>query len=179
MSHDRGGDKGKGGMRGVVHARCAPGSYREVRKLGKKNVLSAVACRTSTLGVCKGGVPSHGREGEENKGSLSETRKKPRWGSGGERGGPGAEPEVVCTPRPCVHDHYQRTREYLPAGTNLAVVVGSNRHSASFHLHYAMPLTHRLPLHRLLQSRSRMYVVWTLYLDSDSMRNAPHSTSRL
>jgi len=31
--------------------------------------------------------------------------------------------------------------------------------SASFHLHYAMPPTHRLPLHRLLQPRSRMCVV--------------------
>ena len=52
----------------------------------------------------------------------------PRWGSGGERDGPGAEPEVICTPGPGIRDHHQRTREYLPLGTNLEVVVGSKLH---------------------------------------------------
>jgi len=37
---------------------------------------------------------------------------------------------------------------------------------------------HRFPLHRLLQSSSRMSVNYTLYLSSDSMGNVPHSTSR-
>jgi len=37
---------------------------------------------------------------------------------------------------------------------------------------------HCLPLHRLLQSSSRMFVNYTLYLSSDSMGNVPHSMSR-
>ena len=70
-------------------------------------------------GVRMEGVPSHGREGGEKAPAEHMEGEGPRWGSGGELSGPGAEPEVFCTPRPGVHDHYQRTQRELTSRNQL------------------------------------------------------------
>jgi len=90
----------------------------------------------------------------------------------------GPEPGVICNPQPHTMTTFCRPVEDVAW---LELLGSSGRVQPPLRSTYTMRCRppHRLPLHRLLQSSSRMSVNYTLYLSSDSMGNVPHSTSRL